>query len=123
MNEMGRRFVGRLTPQMFANPPRKRDVFLQAFKDVWAECESSRAMGIPTPVVFLYLTDMAQSKSSLQLNSIQKIGEVEFHVMLLGAFLRCARYYPTDRLAYPRTVFGCSGGGALSHVLLGSVRL
>lgn len=68
------------------------------------------------------MTDEVQSGTGLERDLIQNVAEVEYHVMWLGVFLRCARYGPIDRLAYPRIVSGCDGGGALLYVPLGSVR-
>lgn len=43
-------------------------------------------------------------------------------MLLLGGILRCARYGPTERLPYPRTMSGCSDGGASLYVELGSIK-
>lgn len=42
--------------------------------------------------------------------------------MSLGAFLRCALYWPIERLAYLWMVFGSGGVGALLYVLLNTIK-
>lgn len=61
MNIKGRRFIEWHNPKMFVIPPRGRDVFYQAVYDVWDECKISLVLGILTPVLFLYMTDKAES--------------------------------------------------------------
>lgn len=75
-------------------------------------------MGIATPAGFAYITDTVEADTVLELDCIQKIAEVEYHVLSLGAFLRYVRYAPISRLSYPGMVFGCVGGGALLHLQL-----
>lgn len=113
LNEKGRRFVGWHNLVMFAIPPRERDLFRQAVKEVWVECESFCTLGVPTPVYFVFMTDQAHSGTSLERDLVQKVAEDEYHVTMLGAFLRYVRYVPFEGYAYLRTAPGCEGGGAL----------
>lgn len=89
---------------------------------MWAEYKSFHAFGIPTPVLFAYLTDKAQSRTELEHDLIQKIVEIGYDVLSLAAYLRCVRYGPFDRWAYYRMVPGCEGGGALLYVWLGQIK-
>lgn len=89
---------------------------------MWVENEKSRALEIPTPVVFSYLADKTQSGASLERDLVRKVAEVQYNVTSLGAFLRDARYGPVERLAYPRMVYGCEGGSTLMRVLLCSIK-
>lgn len=66
LNVKGRRFVGCYRLKMFAVPPCGRDQFFEAVEPVQAENESSRALGIPTPVIISYMTDNAQSGTVLE---------------------------------------------------------
>lgn len=84
---------------MFAIPPRERDLYYQAVKNVWIECKSSRDLCISTLVTFSYLTDMAQSVIGRECILVQKVAGAEYHVASLGAFLRGAQYGPIERLA------------------------
>lgn len=88
-------------------------MFYQAIGDMLAECKRSRAWGIATPVVFASMTDKVQSGIALELDLTQKIVEVKYHVLSLGAILRCERYGPIDRLSYPRMAASFAGGAAL----------
>lgn len=84
--------------------------------------KSSRAPGILILVIVLYMTDIAQSETGLERDLIQKAAEVEYCVMALSAFLHCVEYGPIDHFAYSSMVNGCSGGGALFFVSLGSIK-
>lgn len=64
------------------------------------------------------MTDKAQSSTGLERNLVQTVAEAKYNVSSLGAFLRSARYGSIERLAYPRMVAGCEGGGDLLRVLL-----
>lgn len=69
---------------------------------------------------FLYI---AQSRTSFELDLIQKVSEVRYLVTSLGVFLRCARCGLIGRLACPRIFSGYGGGGALLFVPLGLINL
>lgn len=122
MNVSKRRFVGWKNLKMFAISLRKRDTFYQDVENMCAESKSSCGLGILTPVESFSKTDKAQSGTSLECDLTQKIAEVEYHRMLHGAFLRSVRYGPDGRLFHPGVVSVCGGGGALSHVPLGSMK-
>lgn len=77
---------------MFAIPPRESHLFYRAEEPVWIGSKSFRALGTPTPVVFSYLTDRAQSDTGLEHDLNQMVDEVEYNVSSLGAFLRGTRY-------------------------------
>lgn len=65
MNGKGRRFVGRHSVEMISVPPRERDMFHQAVQHEWAECESARALGIPTTFIIAYMTDNGQPRTRM----------------------------------------------------------
>lgn len=71
-----------------------------------------------TPVVFAYMIDKAHLGTGLERELIQKVAEVEYHVLLPGVFSHCVRYGPIDCLAFPRMVSSCEGGGALLYIPL-----
>lgn len=99
MNVRRRRIAGWHSYMMFAIQFRELDVFHQVFQDVWGKCKCTRAMDIPKPLGFSYMTDKAQSGTGLKRDLIQKVAEAEYHVMSLGAFLHCARYGLVERLS------------------------
>lgn len=107
--------------ELFAMLLRECDLFYQAVRDTWFECESSCATGILIPAVFAYMTDEAQSGTVLERDSIQKVAKVEFHVQSNGAFFGMVRNGTLDRLVYTRMVSGCKGGGALLYLALDSI--
>lgn len=121
-NVRGRTFVDWRNLEVFAILPRERDVLYCPFKDSWDDFEGSRALGISTPVVFLCLRGKIQTGTVSERDLIEKIAEVEFDVMTLGVFLRCARYGPVEPLAYPQMMAGCGGDGALLFVLLATIK-
>lgn len=55
-------------------------------------------LGVLALAVFANMTYTAQLDFRLERNLIQKVAEPDFHVLSLGAFLRCVRYSPLDRL-------------------------
>lgn len=122
LNVRRRRFAGWHKLEMFAIPPRKHDLFYQTIEPVWIGSERICALGIRTLVVFLYVTDEAQSGTGLERGLVQKVAEVEYNVSSLGAFLHSAQYCPAERLAYPWMVAGCEGGGALLRVSLCTIK-
>lgn len=73
-------FVGWHNLDLFAAPPRRRDVLYQTDDPVWIGCVRSRALGILTPVVFLYLTDKVRSETGLDRDLVQKVAGVEYNV-------------------------------------------
>lgn len=87
-------------------------MFCRAVQDVWSKCESACALSASTPVVFLNMADKAQTETGLERDLIRRIAEAEYHVMLLGTFLRCAQYGLLERLAFPRMMSGYGGCGA-----------
>lgn len=91
---------------MFAFWLRERDMFCQAVQNVWAEGESFRVLGIPTPVWVAYTADKVPSATRLKRELIQKTVEVEHRLSSLGAFLLSLRYSSTDGLSNLRTVSG-----------------
>lgn len=64
------KFVGLHSFVRFAIPLYERDVFYHAVHVVWCEYKSARALGIPMPVVFLYMTDEVQSETGLECDLI-----------------------------------------------------
>lgn len=121
---------------MFPFPPRERDGFYQAIQDMWAECERSQAMNIPTLVVFGSMTDKTQSRTQLGRELIQTTADVEYHVLPHSAFVRCVWCGPADRTSYShkttnsqsdrilfeaRVVLACEIGGASLYVRLESI--
>lgn len=48
------------------------------------------------------MTDKVPSGTGLERDLIRKVAEIEYIVTSHGAFLRCARYRPIERLAYAR---------------------
>lgn len=68
MNVKAGRLNGCHNLKMFAILSHERGVFYQAAQDVWAECDSSRALCILSPVVFSYLSDKAQLETGLKHN-------------------------------------------------------
>lgn len=68
------------------------------------------------------MTDKDQSEPVLEQDLIPKVIEVEYHVMSLGAFLRCVRYRQNECLPCLWMVSGCGDGGALLYVPLGSTK-
>lgn len=76
----------------------------------------------PTLVAFLYMTEKACPRSVLERDFIQNTAEAEYHKRLLAAFFCCAWIGLIARLAYSRTVSGCSGGSAMLYVSLGLFR-
>lgn len=112
LNVKGRKFGVWYNLEMFAIPPRGCDLFNQAVEPVSVECESSRALGISKPAVFLYMKYSTQSGTGLEREAVQKIAEVEHRVASLGMFLRSTRYGQNERLAYPWMLSGRESGGA-----------
>lgn len=100
VNVRGHRFVGWHNVKMFAITPRERDILYQAVQDVCGECKSARTLGILTSVIFSYMTDEAQLGAGFEHDLIQMVAEIEYHMTSLNALLGCARYDPTERLAY-----------------------
>lgn len=122
MNVINRKFTGWHNPEMFTAAPGERDGLYKAVQDVWAEYERSRALATPTLDFFAYMMDKAQSGTKLEGELIQKFTGVWYHMLSLGAFLRCVPYGPIDCLAYPRMVLNCEGGGALLYVPLEKIK-
>lgn len=52
-------------------------MFYQTVQDVWAAYESSRALGIPTPVVLSYMMAKALLETGLESKLIQKTTKTE----------------------------------------------
>lgn len=121
--QKGPRFVGWHNLEIFALPPRERSRFYLLIKDVWKDYENARALGVLTPIVFLYLTERVKTGTELERSFLEKVLEVAFDVLVLGAFLCSVRYGPVERLAFPRMVDGCDGNGVLLRVSLSSVKL
>lgn len=65
MNVSGHRFDEWHNLEMFVIPLCERDVFHQAARDVWVECNSFRALNIPESFVFLFMTSTVQPGTSL----------------------------------------------------------
>lgn len=108
----GRRFAGWHNKEACAFPPRECNVFYCALKDTWNDLKRCRAFCNPTPVVFLYLKSKEQTGTVSERDLIEKIVEVEFDVTMLGTFLCCAQYGPSEHWAYSRMRAGCGDGGA-----------
>lgn len=89
---------------------------------MWKDYKGSRALGVPIPVLFLYSTNQLQSGSAPVRDFLQKVSEVELDVVTLGAFLRCVRYGPSERLAYSSTIAGCADNGVLLRVSLSTIK-
>lgn len=69
------------------------------------------------------MRDKAKSETGFERDLIQKIATVLNHVTLLGTLSSCAQYGPIEHLAYLQLASNCSGGGALLHAPLGSIKL
>lgn len=66
LNARGRRFTSWRNLVMFVIPPRECDLFYKAVEPVWIASKRSCASGIPSLVVFSYMTERAQSESRLE---------------------------------------------------------
>lgn len=122
-NAKGARFVGWHNLEVFAIPLRERDAFYCPVKDVCKNDEGSRTFGVPTSIVFSYLTNKIQSGSAPMRDFLQKVLEDEFDMMKLSAFVRCARYGSSKRLVYPSMIAGCADHGVLLRVDLSTIKL
>lgn len=81
------RFFGWHKLGIHASPHREGNLFYQAVELVWAESASSRAFGIPTLVVVLYMKGKAQSRTDQARGLAQKVSKVD------GVRLRWVRFY------------------------------
>lgn len=70
----------------------------------------------------MYITDKARSGTELERALVQKVTEVEYNVLSLGALLRGARYGPIERLKYFWMIARCEGGGTLLRVPLCTIK-
>lgn len=122
VNEKGSSFIGWHIFELFAIPPRERDVFDECVKDSWKLYKGARALGMPTPPIFSYLTNNVKTGTNAECDLMNNMSEVEFDLLSLGAFLWSVRYGPVARFAYPFMVSGCEGCGLLLRVLLDVIK-
>lgn len=81
-----------VSPGALCFPQSFRDICYARVPDVWKFYESTRMLGMPTSVVYSYLTAVALEGTVHELQLVERIAKVEFDVISLGAFLRLVRY-------------------------------
>lgn len=100
---------------LFVKPPLEGGIFYQAVQDLWCEYNNARALALPTPVVFSYMTNMVQTETRIERVLTLKVAKVKYDATCLVSFFQFSQYARIERLAYPQMVSGCSGGGALLY--------
>lgn len=111
----GPRSIGWHNLEMFALPPVERNDFYTPVPNDWSR-ESNRVLRVPTPELFLYLSDYFRISFATVREHLGRIAEVEKELTTLGAFHRIVRYGVVNRLALDNITRVCGNEGVLFRV-------
>lgn len=102
------RLLGWQNIKVFGLPGRECSAYSAVVPETWSNCKVHRALGVPSPEVYSYLSDVYCRESDALL-SIGRMAEAKYMVLSLGAFLRPVQHGPARCLAHYQVMGACFG--------------